>query len=129
MSDNKKPSVVIIDDEQCITDLLVDIFKIKSYNVSCFNCSEKGFNSVVENNPDLLFIDLFMPFVDGPEVIKKIKKNKVNTKIVLMSGGFDILDDDSFSNDLEKFGADAILNKPFKIKEVNEAISKLIIAD
>lgn len=128
-NDDKHPSIVIIDDEKFITDVLTDLLEQKPYNVTSFNCSEQGFKSLVKDQPDILFLDLFMPNVDGLKIIKDVKSECHNTKIVLMSGGFDILEKDTYVDIKNKFGADAILDKPFRIKDIEATLNSLVIAD
>ena len=71
---------------------------------------------------DLLITDIIMPDKEGLMLVRDLKKRASNLRIIAMSGGgrsgaFTLLEA------AEKFGADAVLRKPFRLQELMDAVN------
>jgi len=67
-------------------------------------------------------IDIIMPDREGVETIIDIRARWPNTRIIAMSGG-GRMDPDMFLNLAETFGADALLKKPFKLRDLLDLLA------
>lgn len=78
-----------------------------------------------EQNPEtlLVFTDLRMPNVDGLEFIRKIRKKKIQPKIIIMSGEISSNNDDDLVKYAKQAWADAAIQKPFIPHEVMDALA------
>ncbi|WP_284139812.1 MULTISPECIES: response regulator transcription factor [unclassified Virgibacillus] len=114
--------VLIVDDEQSIVTLLT------------FNLQKSGFETEIayngldavrkaENNEyDLIILDLMLPEMDGMEVCKRLRQNKIDTPILMLTARDEELDK---ILGLE-LGADDYLTKPFSPKEVVARVKAIL---
>ena len=78
--------VLIVDDEQPICQSLKGILFDEGYEVSIANDGYEALRSVAENTPDLVLLDIWMPGLDGLEVLRKIKERYANLPVAMISG-------------------------------------------
>src|SRR6266513_1640227 len=114
-------SAVIVDDEQLARDelafLLKDVGDVEV--VAQGKNGVEGVNLIREHNPDLVFLDVQMPGLDGFGVIKKLLDKKIILPKIVFSTEFDQYAVRAF----EVNGVDYLL-KPFDRKRVAQAIQK-----
>ena len=111
--DYEKKTILIVDDEQKIVDLLVHNLRREGYNTIEANDGQTAINMAIEQRPDLILLDVMLPRVDGLSVCKKIK-NIYNVPILMVSAK---------DAELDKIvglelGADDYITKPFSVREV-----------
>ena len=82
--DYEKKTILIVDDEQKIVDLLVHNLRREGYNTIEANDGQTAINMAIEQRPDLILLDVMLPRVDGLSVCKKIK-NIYNVPILMVS--------------------------------------------
>ena len=119
-----KVKVLIVDDEESILDFLTTLFgKFKDKFET--KTASSGFEAgvlVASYSPDLVLLDLKMPGIDGFEICKRIKANPETrkTKIIAMTGYYHVSEvDKTLASGVEK-----CLKKPFKAKEIMDAVSE-----
>ncbi len=81
-----KPRILVIDDESAIRDSLKMVLEYEGYEVMQAATGEEGVKLVERESPDLVFLDIKMPGMDGMEVLQKLKHMVENTPIVVFSG-------------------------------------------
>lgn len=111
--DDEKKTILIVDDEQKIVDLLVHNLTREGYNTIEANDGQTAIDLAISQRPDLILLDVMIPRVDGLTVCKKIK-NYYNVPILMVSAKDDELDK---IVGLE-IGADDYITKPFNPIEV-----------
>ena len=109
----EKKTVLIVDDEQKIVDLLVHNLGREGYRTIEANDGVTAIEIAREQRPDLILLDLMLPRLDGLSVCKKIK-NIYNLPILMVTAKY---------NELDKIvglelGADDYITKPFSVREV-----------
>lgn len=109
----EKKTILIVDDEQKIVDLLVHNLKREGYNTIEANDGVTAVEIAKEKRPDLILLDIMLPRLDGLSVCKKIK-NIYNVPILMVTAKDDELDK---IVGLE-LGADDYITKPFSVREV-----------
>jgi Response regulator containing CheY-like receiver, AAA-type ATPase, and DNA-binding domains len=100
---------LIIDDEALVRRSLARALRAKGHEVVEAVDGTEGLKLWLETQPNLVFLDVLMPGMTGPEVLKSIGANK-NAKVILMS---------AFSGEhniqtAQQMGADLFLTKPFE---------------
>lgn len=115
-------STVIVDDNEDIANVLSDIVEIGGLNVVGIGYSGKEAVTLYSKyKPDVMFLDVVMPKMNGIEALKEIKHESSNTKIIMITadGSLDVI------KELEKLNVDAIVVKPFKIDMIFQTIKHL----
>ncbi len=81
-----KPRVLIIDDEDAVRSSLRMIFEYEGYETLLAANGPVGLKLVEQESPDLVFLDIKMPQMDGLEVLKKLKERDGSPPVVILSG-------------------------------------------
>ncbi len=85
MSENL--SVLLIEDEKEVAELYRLKLSLDGYKVEVAEDGESGLKKALETKPELIFLDIKMPGMDGFEVLKHLRSSEVtkNTPIVILS--------------------------------------------
>lgn len=86
MSENKKYSVLLVDDDKFLLDMYATKFKNLGYGISTAVGSQEALNKLREGaNPDILVFDIVMPQMDGLELLELVRKeNLAKNSVVIM---------------------------------------------
>lgn len=109
---NKK-TILVVDDEQPIVDILYHNLNKEGYNVLEANDGIKAVEIALKDKPDLILLDVMLPGLDGLQVCRKIK-NYCNIPILMLSAKGEEVDK---ILGLE-LGADDYITKPFSVREL-----------
>ena len=123
LSDNKEQnSVLIIDDEVDILNLLALHLRLKNYIVYQASNGKEGIELAISEKPDIIIIDVMMPDMSGFEVCKKLKESieTANIPIIFLTARSTI---DDKINGLG-CGADDYIIKPFDFDELEMRIKR-----
>lgn len=108
-----KKTILIVDDEKPIVDILVYNLQKEGYNTLEANDGEEAINIAFDKKPDLILLDIMLPKIDGLTVCKKIR-NSFNMPIIMISAKDEEIDK---IVGLE-LGADDYITKPFSVREL-----------
>ena len=111
--DPNKKTILVVDDEKPIIDILVYNLKKEGYNTLEATDGEMGLNVALEERPDLILLDVMLPRIDGLTVCKRIKQ-AYNVPILMISAKDEEIDK---IVGLE-LGADDYITKPFSVREL-----------
>lgn len=81
-----QPSILIVDDELLIRDLLYDFFVGQGWETSIADSGEKALEILESRSIDLVLSDIRMPGMDGLELTAEIQQSKPGLPVVLMTG-------------------------------------------
>ncbi|MCG6927816.1 MAG: sigma-54 dependent transcriptional regulator [Acidobacteria bacterium] len=81
-----KPRVLIVDDEEAVRSSLRMIFDYEGYEVLLAANGPAGLKMAEQESPDLVFLDIKMPQMDGLEVLKRLKADEPSPPVVVLSG-------------------------------------------
>ena len=81
-----KGRILVIDDEANIRRALTGLLGDEGFDVESRGSAEAGFDTVVENPPDLLLLDVRLPGMDGIEFLEKLKKENFRFPVIVLSG-------------------------------------------
>ncbi len=112
---NKKRTVLVVDDETNIRELIKDNLEEENYRVFTANDGLSALDMVDKHKPDLVILDIMMPEMDGWEVCKTIRDRGEEIKILMLtakSSSRDRMIGKSILN------ADMYMTKPFDIEEL-----------
>ena len=117
--------VLIIDDEKNILDSLSGILEDEGFSVSTATDGKQGLELFGREEPDVVLLDVWMPEMDGIQVLKEIMNRKNDARVVVISGHGTI----STAVEAVKMGAYDFLEKPLSIDKVLEVVYRSIGAD
>jgi DNA-binding response OmpR family regulator len=115
-------NVLLIEDEASLADALTHILKKEKYNVDTVNDGERGFEHGVTGRYDIIILDVMLPRMNGFDVLKKLRAEKVPTPILMLTARAQV-SDRVYGLDL---GADDYLGKPFFTPELLARIRALL---
>jgi DNA-binding response OmpR family regulator len=113
--------ILVVDDEQSICDLIKLDLEFEGFVVETAYDGREALEKVESFNPDLIILDVMLPYISGFELCKKINE-KHNIPIILLTAKTDIVDK---VLGLE-LGADDYLTKPFDNRELLARVKALI---
>ena len=111
--DPNKKTILVVDDEKPIIDILLYNLKKEGYNTLEATDGEMGLNIAIEQRPDLILLDVMLPKMDGLTVCKRVKQT-YNVPILMISAKDEEIDK---IVGLE-LGADDYITKPFSVREL-----------
>jgi len=109
--DNSSKTVLVVDDDPFMVDLLVRQLKSKGFKVISSTDPETAYSLAEKERPHLIISDIAMPALDGFTLLKSLKQNKLTCDIPLV-----LLTSSDRIGDVEEgftAGAQAYLIKPF----------------
>lgn len=121
--------ILIIDDESAIRSLLARILESQGYRVFEASDGQKGIYFLQTQPVDLIITDILMPAKDGLETIREIRRDHPDVKIIAISGGSPRWDYMEFLPIAKKFGAHAILPKPFHQQDLIKVVADVLRQD
>lgn len=109
----EKPSILIVDDDDEILEMLDSIFA-PTYVVHKATNGEMGFEMALQIHPDLIISDVMMPVMTGKDMCYKIKNclELAYIPVVLLTAQSSV----DYEIEGYMFGADAYVTKPFNVK-------------
>ncbi|MBI2426202.1 MAG: response regulator [Candidatus Hydrogenedentes bacterium] len=116
--------ILVVDDDPYYLDIIPSILsREEEYSVMTASTGFDAGAMVVEHNPQLVILDIHLSDMDGRMVCERIKGRAEtrNTRILGISG---FLEDQEIT-DLEEYGFDDFLRKPFKIDELTARVAEL----
>lgn len=116
-----KTRIMVIDDDQTIRDVLRDYLQELGYFVILAADGLEGMDRIKQEQYDLIILDIRMPYVSGIGLVKIAREINPDIPVICMTG---------YGISPEKIAAeeqvDLILSKPFELKTLSQAISKLL---
>ena len=107
-------TVLIIEDDSTMLRGLKDNFEYSGYNVIIAADGEAGLNAALDAKPDLIILDIMLPKINGYEICRLIRKEKLDMPIIMLTAKGEESDIVLGLN----LGADDYVTKPFSIKEL-----------
>lgn len=121
--------ILIVEDEFNLADVISDRLKKEKYSVDIATDGEVGLYNALNNIYDLILLDVMLPNINGFDILKKIRENSINSKVIMLTAK-SMIDDklECFNN-----GADDYVTKPFHMEELvarcNAQLRKNVIRD
>jgi DNA-binding response OmpR family regulator len=116
--------ILIADDEPHIVRILKLIMERGNYQIITASNGEEAYQTALKEHPDLIFLDIMMPKIDGNRVCRMLReeKNLKDIPIIMLTGK-------GLEGDKEmglSAGATCYITKPFSPKEMLDLVKELI---
>ncbi|MGV3489512.1 MAG: response regulator [Tuberibacillus sp.] len=110
--------ILIVDDQFGIRILLNEIFQKAGYRTFQAANGAQALAIVKDERPELVILDMKIPGMDGLEILKRIKKDDEETKVIIMTayGELDMI------QEAMDVGAVTYFSKPFDIDELMQTV-------
>ena len=120
----KQKKVLVVDDEPFICRSLSFVLRKENYEVLEARNGEEALEAIRTHRPDLVFLDVMMPKVNGFEVTEMVKSDPdlKRTKIILLTAK----GQDSDRETGRKLGADDYMTKPFSPTKILERAREIL---
>jgi len=117
-------SICVIDDEPRILELIKDCLADQGYVITTWNNGIDALMQLGKEPADLIFLDIFMPYMDGFEVCRRIRSNPLmnDTRIVVVSGELT----PEVEERVREAGADECVAKPFDIEDIRIRVRTML---
>ena len=127
--------ILIIDDDDSVRDILKRFLERFGYIVSLASSGREGLRLLQQKKTDIVITDIFMPEMDGLEVILEIRKRchrlSGSLPVIAISGGILTMSAKpiSFLDQARAFGAARVFQKPLDFAGIQTAIQELLPAE
>jgi DNA-binding response OmpR family regulator len=115
-------TVLIVDDDPLILGALQAILVRAGYGVRTATDGDAALASLDASPCDLVLLDILMPRKEGLETLIELKRRTPDVVVIAMSASV-VRKQNDFLTIAAKFGADAILRKPFTPEDLSRAIA------
>ncbi|HUR43938.1 MAG TPA: response regulator, partial [Aestuariivirga sp.] len=119
-----KGRILVVEDEDAVRAFAVRALTSRGYTVVEADSGESALAVYAKDNKgfELILSDVVMPEMDGPALLRELRKRGVKTKVIFVSG----YPGDEFEKDLEGQTDYAFLPKPFSLKQLVEKVKEVM---
>ena len=117
-----KERILLVEDEEAVRAFAVRALTSRGYTVVEADSGESALERIAEETKgfDLIISDVVMPEMDGPRLLRELRKRGNTTKFIFVSG----YPGEEFEKDLEGHGDYTFLPKPFSLKQLVEKVKE-----
>ena len=125
MSSNPTHSILVVDDDAAVRQLIKHTLDGAGYRVTCAEDGRAATKAMAQARFDLVITDLLMPERDGLELIEDLRRRHPGVRIIAMSGGGRIAPEE-YLQIAKGLGANGVMGKPFYPKQLLSAIDRVL---
>lgn len=114
--------VLVIDDDVYFAEIVALFLAGEGHEPMVARDGREGLRLLHAQQPDIVLTDILMPDTDGFEVLLANRKRPVPAKLIAMTGALATGDQD-YLKYARNLGADAVLQKPFDLRELGDTIA------
>jgi class 3 adenylate cyclase len=124
MSEDRKPLVLVVDDQPANVKLLVQVLTMSGYEVATASSGAEALAKIPAENPDIVLLDVIMPHMSGYEVCRALRADKATALLpIVMVTALDPLEERVKGIEA---GADDFLSKPINQAELLARVKSLL---
>src|SRR6185295_625703 len=114
--------ILIVDDERAIQAALRGVLEDEGYRVTAVGSAAEALAGLADETPDLIFLDIWMPGMDGLETLAEIKQRRPESAVVMISGHGTI----ETAVKATKLGAYDFIEKPLSLEKTLLAATRAL---
>lgn len=115
-------NILLVDDDDIVAELIISSLSHEGFEVTRCSNGRQGLHEVIEGDFQLIIADLMMPEMDGLTMIDKLRAQKINTPVIILSAKNSV--DDRITG-LQQ-GGDDYMVKPFAMAELIARVQVLL---
>ena len=113
--------IVVVDDDQGILESF-DAMLGDDYPIVTLDNGHEAIEYVKSHRPRLIFLDIKMPGMNGIEVLKNLRREKIEAAIVMVTATTQA----HYESEAEELGITAYLRKPFEVDDVEDITRRVL---
>lgn len=114
--------ILVVDDEPLVAGVIAEGLQNEGYGeVVVAHSGAEGLRVIEESPPDVVFLDITMPGMDGIEVLRRIRERSTNLPVIILSGW-------GTERQIEaarQLGVTDVLQKPTPLKNLSRSLERL----
>jgi len=120
MPDHPSHRVLVVDDDEAIRKLIAAILRRRSFTVDTVANGEEALRKLAEHHYSVMLLDLMMPRVDGYTVIERVREQKIDIVIVIVTAA-----GASQVNAIDRSLVRSVISKPFDVTQLVDVVSRV----
>src|SRR6266404_1259787 len=120
----KRPRILVVDDDESMRELLKLHLRNNGYDVLAAEDAVVAGHLVLGEKPDLLIVDVEMPYMNGYEFVAALKSDPETRHIPVVF----LTTDENVADHAHRLGAAAYLNKPVTVDRLCEVVELFVAA-
>jgi two-component system nitrogen regulation response regulator NtrX len=114
--------IMVVDDEPAIQTTLRGVLEDEAYRVSTAGSGEEAVRLVADEAPDVVFLDIWMPGMDGLETLAELKRLRPETPVIMISGHATI----ETAVKATRLGAYDFIEKPLSLEKTLVSVTRAL---
>jgi UDP-3-O-[3-hydroxymyristoyl] N-acetylglucosamine deacetylase len=116
------PTVLVVDDEERIRSSLCGILGDEGFRVVATGEAQRVLDLIAQEKPEVVLLDVWMPELDGIELLKRIKQGSPDTHVIMISGHANIQNAVAAT----RLGAADFIEKPFSVSGLLSSLEQVL---
>lgn len=116
-------SVLVVDDEQLVRDLLVRFLTLRGYKARGAANGTEALQMVRDSSPDLILLDLVMPGLSGLEALRSLRESEFPGGVIIVTG----TQNEELVEEAWALGPQEVLGKPVDLERLLTAIQLVLV--
>ena len=101
--------ILIVEDDETLRDELSNLLSNSGYEVLVLTDFKNSKEEIIKLNPDLILLDINIPYLNGETLLKNLRDDKVNTPVIMLTSSNKTIDEVLSIS----YGADDYITKPY----------------
>ncbi|MBF0180009.1 MAG: response regulator [Magnetococcales bacterium] len=123
--EKKMKTIIVVDDDETFRFYLAGILRQAGHTVLEAAEGAACLEIIAKVRVDLIITDIFMPKVDGIDLLATLMRDHSRVKVIAISGGHAVMRSDNILEIARSFGAEEIIAKPFVAETVLKQVSRV----
>jgi CheY-like chemotaxis protein len=116
-------TILVVDDEPLVRDLLVQFLSLRGYRALGVKDGAEALSMVEQAPPDLILLDLFMPGMDGVEVLRQLRQREYTGGVIIITGSHD----EERLDEAWAVGPQEVIGKPIDLERLLTSIQLVLV--
>ena len=116
-------TVLVIDDEQLVRDLLVQFLTLRGYRAIGMNEGAEALSMVEQSPPDLILLDLMLPHMSGVEVLRRLREKHYSGAIIIVTGS----SDEELLEEAWSLHPQEVISKPIDLEKLLSIVQLVLV--
>jgi excisionase family DNA binding protein len=117
-------AVLVVEDDPKVRDILADIIVGQGYQAVAIGSGETALEEIERQHFDLVFLDLVLPGLSGPEVLERLKAKDRKIVVAIVTGYADC----PIATEAMSMGPVLLIRKPFRVDDVMQVLNLVMKA-